>query len=165
MTESQKAAAIVTVLVVSAVGLAVWLMLHRRATRLAASRWRERPPMSDRAFLIACEIPDELVPIEVALAARRVIAELGTVPSETILAHDTFAYDLIQLPFWDSLDWLDFIFRVERECQIKLSRPIFCESAIKWIPRRDRDLQVRHVIRAVVLAVTAPKKTLLDDEL
>jgi hypothetical protein len=160
-----KAAALLTVVVVSVVVFVVWLMMHRKATRLAATRWRERPPMSDRAFLAACEIPDESLPIELALAARRVIAELGTVPAETILPDDTFAHDLVQLPFWDSLDWMDFIFRVERECELKLSRPIFCEVAINLIPRRGTDLQVRHVIMAVVVAVTPPKKTMLDEDL
>jgi hypothetical protein len=50
------------------------LRKHRRATELAASCWRERPKMSDGEFVKTCEIPDDPLMIQVALAARRVIA-------------------------------------------------------------------------------------------
>jgi len=129
----------------------IWLLMHRRATRLAACRWRERPPMSDDDFLRACDIPDEPLRINVALAARRVVGELGTVPAETIHPDDSFAHDLVQLPYWDSLDWLDFIFRVELDCQQKVPRPVLDEAAmITW--GRDVDLRVKHVVKAVAMS-------------
>ena len=77
----------------------IWLLMHRRATRLAACRWRGRPPIGDDEFLKACEIPDEPLRITVALAARRVIGELRTVPAETIHPNDSFAHDLVHLPY------------------------------------------------------------------
>jgi hypothetical protein len=156
LTGTQKAVQLLIVLAVVAIAFILWLLMHRRATRLAASRWRDRTPVSDHEFLRGCEIPDEPLMIEVALAARRVIAELGTVPPETIRPNDTFTHDLVQLPFWDSLDWMDFIFRVERECLLKVSRPLFCEGAIDSFKAQDSDLQVRHVIRAVALSATQP---------
>jgi len=138
-------------LLASAALLVVWLLMHRRATRLAACRWRERRPMNDDDFLKGCEIPDEPLLIEVALAARRVIGELGTVPAETIQPDDYFAHDLVQLPYWDSLDWLDFIFRVERESHLKVPRPVFDEAAMS-AGGQVADLMVKHVVRAVALA-------------
>ena len=150
---THKAIGLITFLVASFAVLTVWLLLHRRATRLAACRWRQRPPMNDDAFLKECEIPDEPISIKVALTARRVIGELATVPAETIHPDDSFAHDLVQLPFWDSLDWLDFIFRVERECQRKVPRPLFEELAM-LDSECAGDFQVKHVITAVAMAAT-----------
>ena len=151
-----RAFAILAILVGSAAVFVIWLLLHRRATRLAARRWRGRLPIGDDDFLRACEIPDEPLRINVALAARRVIAELGTVPAETIHPDDSFAHDLVQLPYWDSLDWLDFIFRVERESEQKVPRPVLDEAAMfAW--GRDADLRVKHVVRAIAMAaMTVP---------
>ena len=87
------------------------------------------------------------------------IGELGTVPAETIHPDDSFAHDLVHLPYWDSLDWLDFIFRVEIECQQKVPRPVFDEAAtFTW--GAVADLQVKHVVRAVAMsAMVAPIST------
>ena len=121
--------------------------------------------MSHDDFLAGCEIPEEPLRVEVALAARRVIAGLGTVPTETIRPDDSFAHDLVHLPFWDSLDWLHFIFLVERECQRKVPRLVL-DEAVSLAERRDSDLRVRHVVRALALAATdLPKKVVLEDEL
>ncbi len=137
----------------------IWLLMHRRATRLAACRWRGRPSIGDDDFLKGCEIPDEPMRINVALAARRVIGELGTVPAETIHPDDSFVHDLVQLPYWDSLDWLNFIFRVGLECQQKVPRPVFDEAVgIPW--GRDTDIRVKHIVRAVAMsAMVAPIST------
>jgi hypothetical protein len=124
-----------------------------RKTLAAASRWRERPTMGDGEFLKACEIPNEPLMIDFTLAARRVIAELGRVPAETLRPDGSFAHDLVQLPYWDSLDWLDFMFRVERECRRIIARPVFDEmmrSSERWAA----DLQVRHVVRSLALTAT-----------
>lgn len=107
--------------------------------------------MGNDEFLRACKIPDEPLRIEVALAARRVIGKLATVPAETICPDDSFVHDLVQLPHWDSLDWLDFIFRVEREIRLKVSRSLFDEAAM-LLGGWTGDLRVKHVIRAVSMA-------------
>jgi acyl carrier protein len=105
--------------------------------------------------------------IQVALAARRVIAELGTVPAETILPDDSFVYDLVELPCWDSLDWLGLVLGIERELggRVIITESPFDEAirAARW---QSSDLRVRHVVRAIAVAVTdQPKKILFDDEL
>jgi acyl carrier protein len=148
---THEAIGLLTFSVASVAALVLWLLMHRRATRLAACRWRKRPPMGNDEFLAACNITDEPLRIEVALAARRVIGELATVPAETIRPDDSFAHDLVQLPYWDSLDWLDFVFLVEREIRLKVSRSLFDEAAMLdggW----TGDLRVKHVIRAVSMA-------------
>ena len=160
---THKAIGLITYLVASFAVLTVWLLMHRRATRLAACRWRQRPPMNDDEFLRACEIPDEPIPINVALTARRVIGELATVPAETIQPDDSFLHDLVQLPYWYSLDWLDFIFRVERLCQRKVPRPVFDETAASFGGWAG-DLRVKHVVRAVAVAATHCAKMPSSDE-
>ena len=154
-----KAVEVLAILVGSAAMFVIWLLMHRRATRLAACRWRGRPPIGDDQFLKACEIPDDPLRINVALAARRVIGELGTVPAETIHPDDSFAHDLVQLPYWDSLDWLDFIFRVELECQQRVPRPVL-DEAVTFTGRQYGELRVKHVVRAVAMsAMIAPGST------
>ena len=153
------------VLVVSVALLVIWLLMHEKATRLAACRWRGRPPMDDDVFLKACEIPDEPLRIGVALAARRTIAELGTVPPETISPSDTFAHDLVELPFWDSLDWMGFILDIERRVDVKLPCTSVIDDAIKLAGGHHSKLQVKHVVKATALAATPyPKKPLFDED-
>jgi hypothetical protein len=165
MSEAQKLFLFAITLVASVTWFVVWLLMHRRATRMTACHWRERPPLGDDDFLKGCEIPNEPLRIEVALATRSVIAELGTVVPETIRPDDSFAHDLVQLPFWDSLDWLHFLFLVERACRRQVSRQVF-DEAVTVAGAREADLRVRHVVRAVTLAATdRPKKLLLDEEL
>src|SRR3954468_13622083 len=89
--------------------------LRRRKLRDAAAAWAARTPMPDAEFLRACEVPDEPFAARAALAARRAIASLATVPAETIRPDDSFVHDLRKLPFWDSLDWLSFVFEVEKQ--------------------------------------------------
>ena len=68
-----KGVAVLTVGIATIVASVVGLVVHRRNTRRAACRWRERPPKCDADFLRACAIPDERLQIEVALAARQAI--------------------------------------------------------------------------------------------
>jgi hypothetical protein len=121
--------------------------------------------MGDGEFLEACEIPDDPLMIEVALAARRAIAELGTVPAETILPDDSFVYDLVQLPYWDSLEWMGLVLGIERELEdrVIITEPRF-DEAMRAARSQSSDLRVRHVVRAMALAATDhPKKILFDD--
>lgn len=141
------------------------LRKHRRATELAASRWRERATMGDGEFLEACEIPDDPLMIDVALTARRVIAELGTVPAETIRPDDSFAHDLVQLPYWDSLEWLGLIMGIERELDDRAIITEECfDDAMRAARGQPSDLCVKHIVRAVAMAATVqpPKASLRE---
>jgi acyl carrier protein len=158
------------VLVPLMLGLFIWTVVsarrHLRETVRAAEHWRERPTMGDGKFLKQCEIPDESLLVEVALAARKVIADLGTVPPETIRPDDTFAEDLIQLPFWDSLEWMGLVMGVEEEFDGKVLVAESCiEDAVKLAGGRPSELKVKHVVRAMALSETyRPEEARLDDE-
>lgn len=154
MTDAQRGILTVLVFAVVAVGLIFLGIRRRRTTWSTVCRFRERDLTNDEEFLRACEIPDDPFKIAVALASRRAIAKLGDVPPETIRANDTFARDLIDLPFWDSLDWMGFLLEVESECQLMTPRPKLRYGAIDSLNVRFSDLQVRHVVKAVALSVT-----------
>ena len=108
--------------------------------------------MSDRDFLQQCgPFPNELAE-EVAVAARRAIAGLATVPSETICPKNSFADDLSDLPYWDSLDWLGFIFETERQMnyRVVISSQIVMDGIAK--AGGYRRLSVSDLIRATAMA-------------
>jgi hypothetical protein len=166
MTETRKAILAALFVISTTVWTVLRLVRHRKATRLAACRWRDRPPMDDDDFLKGCEIPDEPLRIEVALAARRVIAELGTVPPETIRPDDSFARELVQLPFWDSLDWLDLVLLIEEKLGGRVIFPEpYLDDAVRAARGELSDIRVKHVVRSLALAATdRPKKILLDED-
>ncbi len=157
MTDAQQGIFVAAAFAVMAVGLIFLGIRRRRTTWSAVCRWRERDLTNDEEFLRACEIPDDPLKIALALAARRAIAKLATVPPETIRATDTFARDLIELPYWDSLDWLGFIFEVERECGHRVPRTIYLDDAVDPRKMPFSELQVRHVVKAVALSAIAQK--------
>lgn len=167
MRRMVKTIAVLAILVGAALSFVLSLRKHRRATELAATRWRERPTMGDGEFVKACEVPDDPLRIEVALAARRVIAELGTVPAETIRPDDSFAHDLVQLPYWDSLEWIGLVIGIERELddRVIITEQVF-DEAMRMARSQSSDLRVGHLVRAMALAATDhSKKILFDDEL
>jgi hypothetical protein len=145
----------------------VWYRRHVRAALEASDRWRTGPTMGDGEFLMRCEVPDEPFAAAVALAARRVIADLGSVPPETIRPEDSFARDLVALPFWDSLDWFGFLLDVERACGpgVRLPGCSVIDEATAMAGGHYKDLRVRHVVRATALAATGgPKKDALGED-
>jgi acyl carrier protein len=168
LSETQMITVFVVVVTTSMI---VWFVVsyrrHQEATRLAACRWCERSAVSDDDFLNGCAIPGEPLPVMVALAARRVIGELGTVPPETIHPDDSFDRDLVQLPFWDSLDWMSLVLGIDEKFDGQVDvRPSCFDDAWKAARDEGSDLRVRHVVRALALGATGSvKKALCDDEL
>ena len=103
--------------------------------------------MGDGEFIKACEIPDEPFLVGIALAARRIIAEPGTVPAETIRPDDTFAHDLVQLPFWDSLEWMGLVLGIEGELGSRVNITEDCfDEAMRAARSEALDLRVRHIV-------------------
>jgi len=160
-----EAARFPVIQVVAVAGIfGVWIWMHRRATRRAAARWRDRPPLSDDGFLKSCGVPDDPFRIKVALAARSSIARLGTVPPETIEPNDSFAKDLVQLPFWDSLDWLTLVFEMDKKLGFRaIPANDFIDSAVKLAGGRAAELKVEHVVRALVLTARQPGQKPTDE--
>ncbi len=150
-----KTIAALALLVGAATTFVLSLRKHRTTTELAARRWHERPTMDDGEFVKACEIPDEPLRVEIALAARRAIAELGTVPAETIRPDDSFAHDLVQLPYWDSLEWMGLVLGIERqfEGKVVLDDSVIGD-AVKLAGGRLSELRVKHVVRSLALTAT-----------
>jgi hypothetical protein len=139
----------VAALVLFFVGLVV---LHRRKLREAALNWSGRRLLPDAEFLRACEVPEEPFPVQAALSARRAIASLATVPSETIYPEDSFFNDLRRLPFCDSLDWLGFVLEVEKQSggEVRMMGSV-AEGAVK-AAGDFKSLRVKHIVRSVMTA-------------
>jgi hypothetical protein len=130
----------------------LWLIRHQDHIRANAKEWSSRPAMADEDFLRACLVPRDPMQTEAGLAARRAIASLATVPASTILPDDSFARDLVQLPFWDSLDWLGFVLETEVQSGLRIRLPAgVVERAHEEAGGGDA-LRVRHVVRAVASA-------------
>ena len=135
-------------------GFAVWQLYHRRHLHRTASEWALRDRIFDCDFLQRCgPFPNELAK-EVAVAARRAIAVLATVPSDTIYPENSFADDLSDLPYWDSLDWLGFILETERQMnyRVVISSQIVMEGIAKV--GGYRRLSVGDLIHVTAIAAT-----------
>ena len=110
-----------------------------------AARFKEgRRPQTDDEFVARCGFEPDGTAAVLVLAVRRVIGECGSVDPAYIRDDDLWPEDLGKLDFWDSIDFLHFVFSVERATGIKF--------------RRDEDMQdffdsgfsVSELIRRVV---------------
>lgn len=140
------------------------LLVHRRAKK-AAAEWAHRSCLSDAEFLAECDVPAKEFDQLVALAARREIASLATVPAETIRPEHLIQGDLGNLPFWDSLDWLGFVLEVERESGYEVRVPGNVAGGAAQLAGGYRQMRVGDLVRSVVTAAfpnTEPKETLLS---
>ena len=68
------------------------------------------------------------------------------------MPEDDFTEDLIGLPFWDSVDWLHYVFSVELKARVKIPKGVFDQI----LQARDQDssptLRVQHVVKATAMA-------------
>jgi len=97
-----------------------WLGHFRTGTNKVAEFTEGRRPQADGEFLAACDLPADSRATRYALAVRKVFAEEGSVDPQFILAADRFPEELGVLPFWDSIDMLDLVFRLEKELRVKI---------------------------------------------
>jgi hypothetical protein len=126
------------VVVVTVMWMIYWLWRrHQEKLGVAAERWSERGRMGEAEFLAGCGIACDGLEKNVALAARRVIGEILMVPAETICPDDRWK-DFGCL--MDSVDWLDFLFRIEKGAWVKV-------HARNWEGERVKDF-----VRAVSLS-------------
>jgi acyl carrier protein len=98
----------------------VLMRMFQHRTRQVATFTQGRTPQSDDAFVTACEISMDAEARRVALIVREVIAREGSVDPKFIYATDRYPEDLEILPSWDSLDWVDFIVRLEKHLEVKI---------------------------------------------
>ena len=85
-------------------------------TRWKVERFCEgRIPQSDDDFLRDCEIAPNTEAARIAVAARRAVAETGSVDPLFIRADDNAPGGTLDvLPVWDSMDFLTLIFALEK---------------------------------------------------
>jgi acyl carrier protein len=96
----------------------MWFSGARKAERFKTGR----APQEDSNSIKACGYQPESDQGALALTIRRVIGECGKVDSQYIRAEDRWPEDLGALTFWDSIDLLDFVFRIEKATGIKFYR-------------------------------------------
>jgi hypothetical protein len=86
-----------------------------------ASRYKlGREPQSDEDFISQCGFEPGTSQAAVALTVRRVIGECGSIEAAYIHNDDLWPRDLCKLDFWDSIDFLHFVFSVENATQMHL---------------------------------------------
>lgn len=82
---------------------------------------RSRTPQEPAEFVRACALPDDPNRTSIALAVRDAIAELGEIDPLLVRADDSFDRDLVNLPFWGSLDTIAVILALEKHLKTKIS--------------------------------------------
>ncbi|HEY2589077.1 MAG TPA: acyl carrier protein [Tepidisphaeraceae bacterium] len=104
----------------AAAGFAFILRRQGRIARAEVERFQWRRPTAEETFLEQVGIdPAEAA---VALTARRVFAELGAIPPQSVKGGDRFYPDFERLPFYDSIDALEILFTLEKALWIKIPR-------------------------------------------
>ena len=99
-----------------------WRTAQEKADEFAADRGLQ----SDEQFLTACGLPGTPEATRIALAVRRSVASYGIVAAEYIRAEDRYPDELSDLSGWDSIDFLAWLFELERELGgEKISRKAF----------------------------------------
>jgi acyl carrier protein len=101
----------------------MWFMKARQAARFKS----RRVPQSDKEFITRCGLDPGTTTASLALVVRRVIGECGSLEPTYIHHDDRWPEELGKLDFWDSIDFLQFVFSVE------------CATGLKF--HRDDDLQ------------------------
>ena len=97
----------------------------RAADEMAADFTADRTPEADEPFIAACDLPDTPEAVRVALAVRRSVASYGMIDPKYIRATDGYPDELVELSGWDSIDFLAWIFELERELGMPVSRKAF----------------------------------------
>ena len=87
----------------------------RTADEKAADFAKDRERQTDEQFFSECGLPDTAQTVRIALAVRRSVASVGAVEPEYIRTNDRYPEELAALSGWDSLDFLDWVFQLERE--------------------------------------------------
>lgn len=97
----------------------------RTADEMAADFAADRTPETDEHFIAACNLPDTPEAVRVSLAVRRSVASYGMIDPKFIRATDGYPNELVELSGWDSIDFLAWIFELERELEMPISRKAF----------------------------------------
>jgi len=104
--------------------------------------------MDDGEFLRLCNVPEDQITAKITLGVRRAIARLGDVPPSLIYPGDSFRRDLSALPFWSSLDAVQFLCALEEEFGVELTDDEAEQIKVPdWMPPTYR---VKDMVRITV---------------
>jgi hypothetical protein len=142
--------------------LRVWRRIQRPATAvlstlipkllipkrylLAKQRFQNRPSLSDEEFCRLCGIADDARRRQIVSITRRTLGTCSGLFFKKLYPDDTFGD-----PVWDSIDWLDILFRLEKATGLYLMRQGI-RPTYPW-----SDLKVRDVVEGVLSALDAPQ--------
>jgi hypothetical protein len=90
-----------------------------------------------------------------------------SVPLPVLIGPYRSPYDLVELPFWDSFDWLGFVIEIEQQLHGEIALPghEVLDAAIKMAGGSFAEVRVEHVVKATALAAShRPNKTLFDED-
>jgi hypothetical protein len=125
----------------ASLGLSFWNIRRKESREIA--RFEERPKVGADAFLGELEIIGSSPLAEKVLAVRTRLAQLGGVPPDSLRPSDRISGELRHLPFFDSLDYLGFVFILEEEMGVRIpDDKLLALSARKDSPTAIRDLIV-----------------------
>jgi hypothetical protein len=96
-----------------------WLFRSNRA------KVADRVALPDEDYLAEFGLPEGRLARRVALAVRTTVAAVGQVDPLFIRASDRYPDELGVLPNRDSLDFLDWMFRLEMELRLKVPRTAY----------------------------------------
>lgn len=129
----------------------------RRAERAEVERFQWRRPTADATFLEQVGIDPASPQAAVALTARRVFAELGSIPPQSVRGPDRFYPDFQRLPFYDSVDALGILLELGSQLSIKISRSA-SDPLMTLITARE-SVTVAEAVREVVRIWNARDET------
>jgi hypothetical protein len=106
---------------------------------------RGRQRQTDEEFWSQCGLPDTPRARQIALAVRRAVANVGLVDSQFISLEDSYPGTLEVLPIWDSIDWLSFVFELEKE----LAEKVIQDAALTKMMYSKETVSVREMVEIV----------------
>ena len=126
--------------------LLAWMFWQVRSTvakqRERWKTWNERPRITDDEFFARCGIAKDSSDVKIALAFREALTVASGAPRETLRADD-----LIEDHFFDSMDWLDVIFRIEKAALVKIPKSMWDMASAKASEDKSK-VMIRHLVIA-----------------
>lgn len=100
----------------------------RTTTKMAEEFAKTRTPQSDDEFFHGCDLPDDDLARQSALAVRRTTAAYGGIAPEFIRPTDRYPEELTNLTGWDRIDFVDWLAELEELLDESLSH-----DADQWL--------------------------------
>ena len=100
---------------------------------------------------MVCGIPHHAFNARLVVTARHTLGVLKGVPPETIHAQDAVRGDFEKITDdWECLDWLDMIYRVQRELRVTVDQHRLWALATESAYVCDQPLRICDVMQALI---------------